>query len=171
MNSPTISLAAQCSQPNMSQHDNSNKNKLCIEWECEREVITKQSLKFWWVVLMKVTIVLDGGKKMTFHRWREQASSKKQEAAQQHSAWSVECGAWSWRLELVLVRVLMYCVLCSHGMVYVVCPSMRRYHVPCRPHIVRRSTYVGPTDRPTDQLKNWPRSTTLFSRQCMHKRA
>jgi len=53
--------------------------------------------------------------------------------------------------------------------------GMRRYNVPCRPHIVRRSTYVGPngptdrsvwgglTDRPTDRLKNWPRSTTLFA--------
>jgi hypothetical protein len=42
---------------------------------------------------MKVTIVLDGRKKLKIHQWREQASSKQQEAAQQHSAWSVELGA------------------------------------------------------------------------------
>jgi hypothetical protein len=31
-------------------------------------------------MLMKVTIVLDGGKRMKFHRRREQASGKQQEA-------------------------------------------------------------------------------------------
>ncbi len=70
-------------------------------------------------------------------------------------------GGWSRYWYWVLVHVLMYMF------------GMPRYHVTTRPHIVRRSTYVGPngptdrsvwgglTDRPTDRLKNWPRSTTL----------
>jgi len=100
---------------------------------------------------MKVTIVLDGRKRMKFHRRREQASGKQKEARSSTVAGaSTGTGRGGWRY-WVLVHVLMY----KFG--------MRRYHVPCRPHIVRRSTYVGPngptdrsvlgglTDRPTDR--------------------
>jgi len=37
-------------------------------------------------MLMKVTIVLDGGKRMKFHRRREQASGKRQAASSKQQA-------------------------------------------------------------------------------------
>jgi hypothetical protein len=56
-------------------------------------------------------------------------ASKQQAARSSTSAQCVECGAWSWRLKLVLVRVLMYCVAMVWCMSYVPVCAGTMYHV------------------------------------------